>query len=76
MKANQVNQVFERISNCILSSNSLLQLETSERLMQLFKHQHIQPELNEKLETIFLNKAEKLHYYDWKQFRDFGSEAA
>ena len=76
MEAVNVNQIFERVSNCILTSNSLLQLETSERLMELFKHQYIQPELNEKLNTIFVTKAEKLHYYEWKNFREFGSEAA
>jgi hypothetical protein len=76
METLNVNQIFERVSNCIHTSNSLLQLETTERLVELFKHQYIQPELNEKINTIFVDKAEKLHYYEWKSFREFGSEAA
>ena len=70
MNTNQVLGTFERISNSILSSKTLLQLETAERLLELFRHQKIQPELNEKLNLIFVNKAETLHYFEWKRFRD------
>ena len=76
MEAQQVNQVFDRVSNCINSSTSLPQLETAERLMDLFRHQHSRPELNEKLNSIFITKAEAFHYFEWKKFRDFGAEAA
>ncbi len=76
MKPTQVNGIFERISSSILSSESLLQLETSERLLELFRQQHTSPELNEKLNSIFINKAEALHYFEWKRFRDGDLEAA
>jgi hypothetical protein len=51
-------------------------LEAAERLVELFKRQDTSPELNEKLELIFIRKAETLHYGEWKKFRDFGSDAA
>ena len=76
MNTNQVLDTFERISNSIVSSNSLLQLETAERLLELFRQQNSQPELSEKLNLIFTNKAETLHYFEWKRFRDCGLEAA
>ncbi|MCX6311924.1 MAG: hypothetical protein NT084_09865 [Bacteroidetes bacterium] len=76
MESNKVLGIFERISSSILSSNSLLQLETAERLLNLFQQQNIQPELNEKLNIIFVNKAKTLHYFEWKSFRDCGLEAA
>lgn len=76
MDNRQINGIFERVSNSILSSESLLQLETSERLMTLFQKQYIYPELTEKLNSIFLNKAEALHYFEWKRFRDRDLEAA
>ena len=76
MDNHQINGVFERVSNSILSSESLLQLETSERLMELFRKQYTYPELTEKLNSIFLNKAEALHYFEWKRFRDGNLEAA
>ncbi|HEU4717175.1 MAG TPA: hypothetical protein VFU15_05060 [Bacteroidia bacterium] len=71
-----VNGIFARISRCIETSGSLLQMETSERMLQLFRKQNENPELSEKLEMIFRRKAETLHYYEWKLFRDFGMEAA
>jgi hypothetical protein len=73
MDNQQINGIFERVSNSILSSESLLQLE---RLMTLFQKQYIYPELTEKLNSIFLNKAEALHYFEWKRFRDRDLEAA
>jgi hypothetical protein len=76
MDNQQINGIFERISNSIQSSESLLQLETSERLMELFRQQHTYPELHEKLSSIFINKAEALHYFEWKRFRDGDLEAA
>lgn len=76
MDNHQINGVFERVSNSILSSRSLLQLETSEKLMELFRQQNTYPELTEKLNLIFLNKAEALHYFEWKRFRDCDLEAA
>lgn len=45
--------------------------------MELFRsQQHTYPELNEKLNAVFLSKAEALHYFEWKRFRDQGAEAA
>ncbi|CAN5829826.1 hypothetical protein BH11BAC7_BH11BAC7_06120 [soil metagenome] len=76
MENHQVNGIFERVSNSILSSESLLQLETSEKLMELFRQQNTYPELTEKLNSIFMNKAVALHYFEWKRFRDGDLEAA
>lgn len=76
MDKQKIIEVFNRISNSILSSRNLLQLEAAERLVELFKRQDTSPELNEKLELIFIRKAETLHYKEWKKFRDFGSGAA
>jgi hypothetical protein len=76
MDKQKIIEVFNRISNSILSSRNLLQLEAAERLVELFKRQDTSPELNEKLELIFIRKAETLHYGEWKKFRDFGSDAA
>jgi hypothetical protein len=76
MENQQIHCIFERVSNSIQSSKSLLQLETSERLLELFRQQHSYPELNEKLSSIFFNKAEALHYFEWKRFRDGDLEAA
>ena len=76
METSQINGIFERVSNSIRSSESLLQLETSERFMKLFHKQYSYPELTEKLNSIFLNKAESLHYFEWKRFRDSDLEAA
>jgi hypothetical protein len=76
METNQVPDVYARISNSILSCNSLLQLQTAERLLELFRRQNIQPELTEKLNLIFVRKAESLHYFDYKRFTDCGLEAA
>jgi hypothetical protein len=77
MESNQVHHTFHWVNNNILSSSSLLQLATAERLMELFRsQQHTYPELNEKLNAVFLSKAEALHYFEWKRFRDQGAEAA
>ena len=77
MESNQVKYTFDWVNNTILSSSSLLQLATAERLMELFRsQQHTYPELNEKLNAVFLSKAEALHYFEWKRFRDQGAEAA
>ena len=76
MDKQKIIEVFNRISNSILSSRNLLQLEAAERLVELFKRQDTSPELNEKLELIFIRKAETLHYKEWKKLRDFGSDAA
>ncbi|HLG03489.1 MAG TPA: hypothetical protein VI731_07825 [Bacteroidia bacterium] len=73
----QIRNAFECVSNSINSSRSLLQLETAERLIGLFRRQSTYPDLSEKLDEIFLSKAEALHYFEWKRFRDYGaSEAA
>lgn len=76
MDKQKINDVYDCINRNILSSRSLLQLESAERLVDLFKRQNTSPELNEKLEMIFIRKAEKLHYFEWKKFRDFGADAA
>lgn len=76
MDNNQVLGIFERIRNTIISSNTLFQLETAERLLELFRQQNNQPELSEKLNFIFSEKAETLHYFEWQRFRDCGLEAA
>jgi hypothetical protein len=65
MDKQKIIEVFNRISNSILSSRNLLQLEAAERLVELFKRQETSPELNEKLELIFIRKAETLHYTEW-----------
>ncbi len=76
MDKQKIIDVYERVNRNILSSISLLQLEAAERMVDLFKRQNTSPELNEKLELIFLKKAESLHYFEWKKFREFGSDAA
>lgn len=76
MDSKNIHEVFERISNCIASSKSILQLETAEKMVELFRRQQSHPELSEKLDVIFMTKAGTLHYFEWKQFRDFGQEAA
>ena len=76
MDKQKINDVYDCVNRNILSSHSLLQLESAERLVDLFKKQNISPELNEKLEMIFLRKAEMMHYFEWKRFRDFGADAA
>jgi hypothetical protein len=76
MDKQKINEVYDTVNRNIVSSISLLQLEAAERMIDLFKRQNTSPELNEKLELIFLKKAETLHYFEWKKFRDFGSDAA
>jgi hypothetical protein len=77
MDTSQIPAIAERISNSIRSSITLLQLETTERLLALFcAKQTAHPELNEKLRNEFAQKASLLHYYEWKRFREFGADAA
>jgi hypothetical protein len=76
MDKQKINDVYNRVQQNILASHSLLQLESAERLVELFKHQDTSPELSEKLEMIFIRKAETLHYFEWKKFKQFGSDAA
>lgn len=76
MDKQKINEVYDSVNRNILSSRSLLQLEAAERMVDLFKRQNTSPELNEKLELIFLKKAELMHYFEWKRFREFGSDAA
>lgn len=76
MNRYNINEVYECVNRNILSSHSLLQLESAEKLVDLFKRQNTSPELNEKIENIFIRKAEKLHYFEWKKIKDFGSDAA
>ncbi|HTL81445.1 MAG TPA: hypothetical protein VL651_07060 [Bacteroidia bacterium] len=61
-----VFEAYERIKRCILSSNSIPQLETAELIVDLFRKQHSNPELNEKLYHVFVDKAKEFHYFDWK----------
>jgi hypothetical protein len=75
MESRNINLIFERISSSITSSNSLLQLETAERMVELFRRQNTYPELTEKLELVFLRKADALHYFEWKRSKDFGAAA-
>ncbi len=76
MDKQKINEVYDTVNRNILSSHSLLQLESAERLVNLFKRQNTSPELNEKLEMIFLRKAQMMHYFEWKKFREFGADAA
>lgn len=76
MDKQKINDVYDRVQKNILSSHSLLQLESAEKLVDLFKRQDTSPELSEKLEIVFLRKAETLHYFEWKKFREYGSDAA
>ncbi len=76
MDKQKINDVYDRVQKNILLSQSLLQLESVERLVGFFKRQNTSPELSEKLEMIFIRKAESLHYFEWKKFREFGSDAA
>lgn len=76
MEKQKINEVYDKVQKNILSSHSLLQLESAEKLVDLFKRQDTSPELSEKLEIVFLRKAETLHYFEWKKFREYGSDAA
>lgn len=76
MEQEKIIDIYERVNRNILSSRSLLQLESAEKLVDLFKRQNTSPELNEKIETIFIRKAEKMHYFEWKKIREYGSDAA
>ena len=76
MEKQKINDVYDKVQKNILSSHSLLQLESAEKLVDLFKRQDTSPELSEKLEIVFLRKAETLHYFEWKKFREYGSDAA
>ncbi len=76
MDKQKITDVYDKVQKNILSSHSLLQLESAEKLVDLFKRQDTSPELNEKLEIVFLRKAETLHYFEWKKFREYGSDAA
>jgi hypothetical protein len=76
MDKQKISEVYDCVNRNIVSSHSLLHLESVERLVDLFKRQNTSPELNEKLEMIFLRKAEALHYFEWKKFREFGADAA
>jgi hypothetical protein len=77
MDTQQIPAIAERISNSIRSSCSLLQLETTERLLNLFcAQQTTHPELNEKLRAEFSRKAESIHYFEWKRFKEFEADAA
>lgn len=71
----QIRDAYQWVSNSIASSISLLQLETAERMVSLFRRQNMYPELSEKLDEMFVSKAEALHYFEWKQFRDYGNAA-
>ncbi|MBI3512148.1 MAG: hypothetical protein HY064_15930 [Bacteroidetes bacterium] len=66
MKTREIIESFDRISRCIRSSRSLPQLATAERIVDLFRKQHSNPELSEKLYYIFIEKANELHYFEWK----------
>lgn len=76
MDKQKINEVYDVVNRNIVGSHSLLQLESAERMVDLFKRLNTSPELNEKLEMIFLRKAEALHYFEWKKFRESGSDAA
>lgn len=76
MDKHKIDQVYECVNRNIMSSHSLLQLESAEKLVDLFKRQNTSPELNEKIENIFIRKAEKMHYFEWKKIREYGSDAA
>jgi hypothetical protein len=76
MEPLSVVSVYDRVNRSIGSSSTLLQLETAERLVELFCRQSNRPELNEKLRMEFQRRAQLLHYFDWKNFRDFGFDAA
>ena len=76
MDKQRINEVFGIINRSILSSRSLLQMESAERMVDLFRKQNVSPELNEKIELIFIREAQKMHYFEWKKFREFGTDAA
>lgn len=76
MDKQKINDVYDIVNRNILSSHSLLQLESAERLVDLFKRQNTSPELSEKLEMVFIRHAGKLHYFEWKRFRESGQDAA
>lgn len=76
MDTEAMNAVFERLSKCIAHSKNLLQLEATERLLELFRKQSAHPELHEKLAFQFAEKANQMHYFEWKSFRKFGADAA
>lgn len=70
------NIQYERLSRMIQTSGNLLQLETTEKLLDLFRVKYAEhPELHEKLQVQFTGKAKAMHYFEWK-YTDFDAEAA
>lgn len=71
------NTHYERLCRAIESSTNLLQLETTEKMLDLFRNKEQQhPEWHEKLQMLFARKAAHLHYFEWKYFKDFDADAA
>ncbi|TND09298.1 MAG: hypothetical protein FD123_1385 [Bacteroidetes bacterium] len=69
-------QQYERLSRMIDSSSNLLQLETTAKLLELFRvREPAHPELHEKLQVQFTGKARQMYYFEWK-YKDFDAEAA
>ena len=73
MESKSVLEAFDRIKRCILSSNSLPQLETAEHIVDLFRRQHSNPELNEKLESVFITRANEFNYFGWKNSEEIAA---
>ncbi|GAB4144599.1 MAG: hypothetical protein Fur0041_19440 [Bacteroidia bacterium] len=76
MESGHIISVYERVSRSIRSSINLLQLESAERMIALFKQLHHHPELTEKLQYEFLMKASELHYEEWKKIKSADNRAA
>ena len=65
-----VQKGFLWICKTIETCNSLLHLETTERLVENFKRKVNDAEISESIEWMFRIKANQMNYYKWKHFRN------
>lgn len=73
---NQSKGVFEWITKTIETCNSLLQLETAERLIENFKKMPHDSKTADRIDWLFKVKALKMDYYRWKSLRESASRRA
>lgn len=59
-------QSFVWLSKAIESSNSVLHLETVEKLIENYKRQDMEEQFMDKVEYMFRQKAVLMDYYRWK----------
>ena len=74
MKNGYNTGVFEWLSKTIETCNSLLQMETTERLIENYKRKAPHDSSTaDRIEWMFKVKALKMNYYRWKRVKNFES---